>query len=162
MWIKALILPGAHHFLQDHCHLLGLPASGDGAAVVSGSLEVGRCIHKFDRFDQFAEAFVGVRLVVGHHLGTVNAGERMLEGVFEKAGRPYGQGQPGPLAQRPQIADEFHREVGVQEGVDEGNHDPDTGREHAVRYPAEDLLGSTQTLGLAADLAVTNPGQPVS
>ena len=92
--IEAFRVRPAHHRLDDHGHLFVLHAVGRAGDVGLGLAEERRRIDELDGVDQVEEADIVAVLVVGQHLGGIDAGERLVEGILQQARGADGQGRP--------------------------------------------------------------------
>ena len=105
VWVEAVAVRGPHQFLHDHRHLLFFRAVRSGPEVVLGVLAEGGCVHALDGRLQLGQAHAPSRVVVGQHVGLVDAGQRLILGVLEQARGADGQRVADQLQEGGQIAD---------------------------------------------------------
>ena len=115
MRIETLTAAHPDDLLDDHRHFLirrGVLCRPD---IVFRVLEEGRGIDELHGLDQFLEPGVGTHLVVGDHLGGIDAGERLEHGVLEQTRGPDSQRGLHLGDQSAKVADELGGEVGLLE-----------------------------------------------
>jgi hypothetical protein len=110
-------MSAAHHLLHDHGHLLRPFRRAHGLAVCFGRGEEGGGVDELHRFGEPEEAVVGHVLVVGDHLGGIDPGERVGQGILQKGRGAHGQRRARPLHQGEQVAQHLSRKLGPLEGV---------------------------------------------
>ena len=117
--VEAIAVAAADDRLDDDRHPVVHLAVARHAAVRAGVLEERGGVDELDRLDQPMEARFRVVLVVGDHLGRVDARERLVEGVLEKTRRADGERRVHLLDQRPQVAEQLDRQPRVVERLRE-------------------------------------------
>ncbi len=107
----------ADHLLDDDRHLLVGDGPADGCRVGLGFGEEGGRVDEANGLDEAGEARVLLDLVVGDHLGAVDAGERVVESVLEQARGADRERGVDAGDQGPQVAHDLGRQLGLLEGV---------------------------------------------
>ena len=97
----------ADHFLHDHRHLFFFKTVIGDFEVVFCALIKGRCVHPLDGGYELPEPDKRIRMVVRNHVRFINAGERMILRVFQKARRPHGKRRPHQVEESGQVAQEI-------------------------------------------------------
>ncbi len=119
MRVIVVAVPPADDLLHDHRHLLFLDPVGGGLDVALGRPRVGRGVHQLDGVAQLVEAHPQVGVVVGQHVGGVDAGEGLELAVLQQRTRAHGQRVAHLVQERLEVAVDLRRQLPRQAGLDD-------------------------------------------
>jgi hypothetical protein len=109
----------ADHPLKEHGHPLFFEAVGRGPQVALGLLAEGGGVDPLHRQEHPLQPLLRAARVVGQHHGVVDAGERLVLGVFEQARRAHRQGPAHLAEERFQVVLHVARDGGFAEAPPE-------------------------------------------
>ncbi len=137
--VEEIAVGVAHQFLDDHRHGFFLGLVGRAAGKGLGAFVVGGSIDELDGGHEVREAHGQIRVVVGNHVGLVEAGVGLELGVFQQArgahrqrarhlGEKHFQVRHEPLRHggieerpsHPLVGGILHRQTAQVVGLDEG------------------------------------------
>ena len=92
----------ADHFLQDDGHLLLVNHIGGGCHIRLGVLVIDGGIHTLDGSRHHLQHLILI-IQIGYHIGTVNAGERLVMAVFQQRTAADGNRRTGCLEEGKEV-----------------------------------------------------------
>ena len=116
--IVVVLVPPADDLLHDDRHLLLLDAVGGRLDVALGRARVGRGVDQLDGVAQLVQAHLQVGMVVGQHVGGVDAREGLELAVLQQAARANRQRVAHLVQERLEVAVDLRRQLVRQAGLD--------------------------------------------
>ena len=115
--IEVVAVAAADHFLQHHGHFLLVDHIARGLHVGLRVLEIDRSIHAFDGIAKHGE-HAPVVVEIGHHVGVVDAGKRLVMAVFEQRTGAHRHGTTEGIDKSEEVAFELFGQTGATKGIE--------------------------------------------